>query len=272
MITPYSEPLPPDPRRYMRVPVSSLFVDPELQRHVRRERVEQIANEFEWPKFETPTCAHAGTKRYRVVEGQHRVLALQLRDPRAQVWIAVLPSKIDPHDEVDIALTITTGRRSHNTLEKWVARFNRGDDYEVLANRVLSEHKLRLGASASARTLACPGTIAALIHNRRQPAEEGAHQLDRLLTVIERAYPGHDSESATSRWDGRILRAVGELIYRNPDASVDRLVKTMRTRIAQAWISEALRISERSPWQHIAESVMTRYNRGLRSQDRRMTW
>ena len=73
--------LPPDPRKMNHIPVSKLVIDSEAQRAMNIDVVERIANEWDWLRAEAATVVPLGNGKFRVVEGQHRVRALQMIAP-----------------------------------------------------------------------------------------------------------------------------------------------------------------------------------------------
>ena len=262
-------PLPPDPRTVEEVKVTEVFVDRNAQREVDNERVAQIAQEFDWNRFEMPTCNRRKDGTLVVDEGQHRVLGLRRRDPKASLRVLVIPEGLSLAGEASIGLAIAAKRKPHTALNKWELRVRRQDKHEVLAEEVLREHNLRLGQKASPTALACVGVIYTMIHANRQTPEAGAATLDIVLGIIESAYPKDQPDSATPRWNHHIVRAVSMLVLRHPNLKAARLAGVLRNRIAQQWISQA-ESSDVPAWQKIAESLAAGYNKGLRTMSARI--
>lgn len=261
--------VPADPRKYLRVRVGDLAVDRNTQRELDQDRVARYAHEFDWLKFETPSCSPMPGGQLRVDEGQHRVAALQMLDPDAEVMVAVLPAFERGGQESRLALDITTSRRPHKAFDQWEARLRSGDPHERLADEVLRRHGVYLGRHSSTFTIGAVAKIAHLIHTDRQTPELGAQTLDLLLGVILHAYPTEHVASQIWRWNGDLLLAIGELILRNRELDPDRLVDKLQERIAQQWITAA-KSDERAAWRVIGDAVASSYNRNLRSQSRRI--
>jgi hypothetical protein len=260
-----------DTREIVEVPVSDLLIDRNAQREVNQDRVARIAQEFDWNLFEMPTCARLPDGRLRVVEAQHRVLGLRMRDPAALCRVVVVddgPTTLG--QESGLALAITATRQPHKPIDKWELRVRRGDEHEVQSEEVLRQHGLRLGRSSSPTSISCVGVVSTLIHADRQSAEAGADTLHMVLTIIEKAYPRDEPDSATTRWNHDLMRAVGTLVLRNPGLKPQRLTGALRDRIAQQWIAQGTGAAERSTWVVIAEALSQRYNKGLRSEKARI--
>jgi len=263
--------LPPDPRELLRVRVGDLVVDRNAQRETNPDRVDQIANDFRWELVEAPTCVRLLDGRFRVVEAQHRVLAMQRRDPETLVWVFVLPDGLEIGEESGLALAITSSRRAHTLLQKWELLVRKGEPHEVQADEVLRMHGLRLGAAPSPTSIKCVGEIRRLIHHGQFTPEVGAEMLDRLLDVIEEAYPPDSIDSASARWNRDLVRAVGVLVIRNPHMNQHRISKVLRDRVAQQWIAHGSAVAEQPAHQLIAEALVTRYNKALRSAKARIS-
>jgi hypothetical protein len=268
----FPQALSPDPRKAIQVAVRNLIVDSEVQRGCEPERIQRIAHEFEWRRLEAITVVSIGRNMYRVVEGQHRTLAVKLRDPDALVWALVLPAAdTSTGREAGLALEISTGRRPHTAYQQWNARLTRGDRHEILATDTLRTHGLRIGKSPSARSIAASGEVTRMIHSRRQTPELGAELLNKTLTVIMAAWPDHDPKSSVSRFDGRLLSAISEIISRNAHIDLNRLSLKLATKMASRWISDELLAGPRVVRDAIATGVIKVYNSRL-PQRNAITW
>lgn len=267
-ITPAS--LPPDPRKMNHICVSKLVIDSEPQRALNMDIVERIANEWDWPRAEAATVVPLGNGKFRVVEGQHRVRGLQLRDPDAKMWCLVLPAtEVDIANEAKLGRAIATGRKGYSTLAKWVSSVASGEAHEVLANRVLASHGLRVGQAQSSRTIAAVGAVSRIVHGQKNSPATGAEQLDKVLAIILATWPDHDPSSSTSRFDGRLIAALGLIVARNPEVDVKRMANKLATKRAMRWIDDVLNTtSGRSIRDLVAGSIVASYNSGMRTGNR----
>lgn len=270
----WREPLPPDTRPIIEAKASDLFIDRNAQRAVNHDRVARIAQEFDWARFEMPTCSVMEDGRLRVIEGQHRVLAVQMRDPKTTIRVLGVMAGIttlDLGEESGLALAITSNRKPHTVLDKWELRVRRGDPHEVQAQEIIRQHGLRLGVAPTPSSIACVGVISQIIHHGQFTPEMGADALDNTLTIIEGAYPEDQPDSATTRWNHDLVRAVGALVVRNPQINPRRMSQTMRDRIAQQWVAHGASVADLAAWRLIGEALATRYNKSLRSEKYRIS-
>jgi hypothetical protein len=102
--------------------------------------------------------------------------------------------------------------------------------------------------------------VSRIIHGARRTPALGAELLGRTLDVIGEAFAA-DEQAAGSRWDGRLLRAVGELLARHPDIDVDALTTVLGSHESITWIQRAMRLADEPVWQTIADMVWSKYSR-----------
>ena len=265
--TPAIPAIPPDPRKMMHIPVSKLVIDSEAQRSMNLDVVERIANEWDWLRAEAATVVPLGNGKFRVVESQHRTRALQIIAPTASMWCLVLPdTEKGTETEAKLGRAIATGRRGYSTLAKWVSCVASGEPHEVQANKVLATHGLRVGQAQSSRTIAAVGAVSKIVHGQKNTPATGAEQLDKVITIILNTWPDHDPSSSTSRFDGRLIEALGLIVSRNPDVDTKRMVNKLGTKRALRWIDDVLNTtSGRSVRDLVANSIISSYNGGLRT-------
>ena len=264
-------PLDPDKRVFKDVSVDKLVVARDHQRDLNQENVSKMAYEWDWIKAECPTCVRLGNGLYRVIEGQHRVSALRLRDKNAKIHIAVVGVKLADSEESGYGVEIARSRRGHSKLAQWEARVRRGDKHELAAEEVLRKHGLRLGMQVGVSTIASVAVVEQIVKDARQTPSAGAKTLDTTLTTIEMAYERDSSDSSSTRWHGEIIKAVGTLVLRNPQVECDRLAMTLQEKMAKHWITHSKSLSEpRAVWFTIADMVAQRYNKGIRNAKRKI--
>jgi hypothetical protein len=258
--------LPPDPRKMNHIAVSKLVIDSEPQRAMNMDVVERIANEWDWRRAEAATVVPIGNGRFRVVEGQHRVRALQSIDPSLAMWCLVLPPEPTIADEAKLGREMAKGRRGYSTLATWVSCVASGEAHEIEANKVLIKHGLRVGQAQSSRTIAAVGSVSKIVHGQKNTPTSGAAQLDTVLTIVLGTWPDHDPSSSTSRFDGRLLDALGIIVSRNPDLDTRRMINKLGTKRAMRWVDDVLNTtSGRSVRDLIAGSMISSYNSGMRT-------
>lgn len=259
--------LPSDPRKSHHIPVRKLVIDSEAQRALNADIWERIANEWDWLRAEAATVVALGNGQFRVIEGQHRVRALQSIDPGAAMWCLVLPdAERGLATEAKLGRTISTSRRGYSTLAKWVSCVASGEPHEIEADKVLASHGLRVGQAASARTVAAVGSISKIVHGQKNTPATGAQLLDTVLTIVLTTWPDHDPSSSSSRFDGRLLDALGIVVTRNPGLDVRRMCNKLGTKRAMRWVDDVLNTtSGKSVRDLVAGSIVHQYNTSLRS-------
>jgi hypothetical protein len=258
----------PDPRSYLEVRASRLVVDGRVQRDANHARVDYIRYHWNWFLSETPTVAPmAGKDTFRVVEGQHRVLALQRVDPELLVWVAILPSSVTPQEQARIGHDISKGRLLHNPFELWQQRLKVMEPHEVLATRELDQRGVNLARSAGPFAIACVGTVSKIVHGGGHTPEYGSKLIGDTVETIIQAFPRYDKESSVTRWDQLIIRVIASILDKYQDQiDRDRLVRKLSNRPAKVWRSAATsHVGPNSTFETLKGFVMSDYNSGLRS-------
>jgi hypothetical protein len=262
-----------DQRRMELLNLDDLEIDRSVQRDTTTERAQRIGNEWDWALGEALTVTPLGTGKYRVEEGQHRVLAARsigIQD----YWCVVLPlSMSKPSIGAGVGLNISTGRRGHTALDRWGARVVEGKEHEVRAVAVLERYGLRLGRTPSAQTIASVDAVSSIVHGRRADPATGADLLDTVLHIVTGAWPEYDHESRASRFDHRIMRAVAEVAVRNPDLDRHRLATKLHRKQAMRWINDVAAAMQRPTTESIAKGMIEDYNQRLAKSGRgRLQW
>jgi hypothetical protein len=258
-------PLPADPRKPEQIRARDLIIDHRAQRDINDDRVRQIVAEFTWAMFEAPTVVSTA-RGFVVVEGQHRVRAVQALDPNMMVWCMILPSVLTTPEQAQLALDIVRGRNVHSAYDKWMNALHAEHPHEVEANKVLEDMGLHLAHKPSTMAISCVATIKAIVHGHQQSPEDGAELLMRTLMTIMEAWPTFDHDSATTRWDRDILLAVANMHRKWWDElDSDRLAGVVRVKPAVQWRSIGHGDDRLPPAKTLFDRFVADYNRGLRS-------
>lgn len=126
------------------LPISTLVIDPEYQREVKRDgrrAIERIASNFEWTKFSAVVVAPASNGRYAIIDGQHRTTAAKL------IGIASVPCLILALDRAGQAASFAAINGSVTKITPWhlfKAALAAGDGWAKRAARVASDAGCRL--------------------------------------------------------------------------------------------------------------------------------
>jgi hypothetical protein len=261
-----------DPRTFAYLSTDDVIVDPRRQREVSPEKIAKIAHTFDWSQFEVLTVAppvvKGKEKLYHVIEGQHRamaVMALAKKIGRPILVPAMIVPKANEKQQADIALTIVRTRRGHSAVEQWHLAVNAGYAHEVFAQVVLDDLHLRIGRSATATTIAAAATVRNIVYGGRLQPEYGAELLRSTLDVIMEAFPTHDSQSNTTRWDRFMLLAVAWIVHHNERLDRSRLANSLKVRPAMQWINIGKGADQLPVDVAMRQAIVIDYNKGLRS-------
>jgi len=172
-------------------------------------------------------------------------------------------------NEAKLGRDIATGRRGYSSLAKWLSCVASGEPHEVEANKVLTKHGLRVGKATSARTIAAVGAVSKIVHGTKNSPTTGANLLDTTLMIIMATWPDHDPSSSSSRFDGRLIDALGIIVTRNPDLDVKRMANKLSSKKAMRWVDDVLNTtSGKSVRDLVAGSILASYNSALRTSAR----
>jgi hypothetical protein len=252
-----------DPRYVGLVRVGDVLVDQRVQRTISAAKVEMMAAQWDWSLAEVPTLTRRDDGSVVVTEGQHRILALQQRDPDTMIW-CLLPTDVEGlSDEAATALGIAKGRRAHNKVQEWKMRVTAGDAHEIAAEQVLKGMNLQVTEGGGNNVIQAAGTVMRIIHgtpSKPLSANAGAHLLQQVLTVCS-VIPEEGGKSGR-RYDSMIVRAVANIVGHNPGINLTRLAEKMQSRTSLQWM--AFRRNATPAWRGIQQVIQADYNRGLR--------
>jgi hypothetical protein len=258
-----------DPRRCVLIPVSKLIVDRIVQRGLRSDKIERLANEWDWNVAEVITVVDLGNGKFRVTEGQHRAEAIRIRNPLASVWCVVVldDEPTNPVREAEIAYDIQSTHKPHSAYDRWDLNVKRGLQHELEAEAVIAQHGLRLGTSPSISTIIAVAAVSGIIRDRKRSPEVGAELLDNTLWTVTHAWPEHDQTSGQSRFNANLLKAIAEIYARNEYVHRDRLVTALRSKMAARWI-EDVQSTHGPKIEAIANGIIGVYNKHKKNQTR----
>lgn len=260
------EPVPADPRKRMDIAAKSLVIDQNLQRPVDRARVERMAANWDWRLVETITVAKAG-RYYKVIEGQYRTLAAQLRDPEMILPCIVL-EKVDDAEQANLAMTISTNRKPMVAVDRYKQRMSAGDPAAIAAQLMLEKYDLRIGASVSSRTILAAQAIMQIVDEYGDDLDMRVDVLDRVLATLVGAYRDGES-SAKERWRAPLITGLARLVSTNYDVfEYEDMATRMAEHPAVYWFNLSKSTREKRPEEIVAMALRDAYNRGKRASRR----
>lgn len=241
------EPIRPsmsDPRHFVRVRVEDLVIDSAVQRMIDTKRVEQIRNDFRWDLFEAPTCSSRDGV-LRVIEGQHRTLALRDIDLDCEITVIVLPDELADQREAEVQLEMLAGRKGHSPVDQYKLEIRAEHPIALAIEATVTAAGLSIQHHGNHNAIKAIGAVKDVFNLGPTPVDvdHGREALGMTLDVIRAAYPDNDAASRKDRWKGDIIRAVGFLIskarQRGENLDLDVLARAIRHRVAQQWIEMA---------------------------------
>jgi len=232
-----------------RVVLSSLAVDPDVQRNLDNRRVDKMVSDFNEEALGVITVSHRGHGVFFIVDGQHRSAAARL--VKGDDWrIQARVFEGLTLEEEAAMFRILNNTAKVGALDLFRVRVIEGEKIAVYIDEMLNRHKFKVGANLFAAVAA-----AERIYTRDPMA------LERTLAVIARAW-GHDGAAT----DGRVVEGLGLVFARYGD-SVD--ADSLGERLAKASDAASLigrahtyrDIIKRSVPQCIAEIIVETYNK-----------
>ena len=225
---------------YRKVKVASLLVDEKYQRAVSRDRVLDIVHNFDWALFNALWVGdRRGSGKLYVVDGRHRMHAaavLGIKD----VWCEVRRTS-GSDEEARIFVQLTTKRRRMNSAQQFQARLIYNDPEAVEISRIVGKHRFEIKDPDvfydSAPTNQKPGVIGAVGTLEALYRANGRKGLDRVLSTIKGAWDG-----VTPTLGSQMLRAMGRVYERHPDADPARVAKLLGGKDPWALIERGQRL------------------------------
>ncbi len=264
-----------DPREMLWVNVDDLFIDENVQREVDEARHKVFHTDWDWDIAEVPTVSERKGGALVVNEGQHRVLRLKEIASGSFIWVVKRTGFSTGTSEALAAQGIAKGRRGHSALALWDLKLHAGDPYATAGDKVLSEIGLVMGANSAAAGIMAVNAVNTLLTGGHRTPAEGEALLRQTLLVLASSWP--DDYAPGSRWEGTLVRAVGHLLDVNPGVvTVKKLVlRLSATSSAEAWLKRARENSAGTSvprWRMLAGLLGSAYNKGMRSEEKKLVW
>jgi hypothetical protein len=205
--------------------VSTLVVDPDVQRGLDIRRVNKIAEALDLDALGVVTVSHRANGNYHIVDGQHRVSAVKLAGGETEKILCRIFSGLSIEDEARL-FRLLNNTAKPQALDLFRVRVIEGDPVAVDIDRIISAHGWKVMFSAHGGAF---GAVAAAerIH-RLDPAA-----LDKAVATLTRAW-GHDD---TATVDGRLVEGVG-LVYARYGIAVE--ASELTDRLARSGTPAAL--------------------------------
>lgn len=246
-------------KRLTRVRAADLLVDPRAQRPTDKRTAARMA------KIWNPLAVGAVIVSLRadgtmyVLDGAHRAMAAVQVDPEYLID-AVVHTGLSIQQEAAVFNVINEGRRSVRKHEQVEPHATAGDPIALAFKRVLANHNLKHDKTAT------PNQIAAVEACNKILRKHGEAVLDQTIAVLDAAW----TERSAHQWNNVMLTAVS-IMLGDGKADPVRLTETLSTRMPEAWFSGlAVSNTGQDGYQRVLYPLATRYNKGLRSNNRVM--
>lgn len=197
--------------------VSTLIVDPRVQRPLDKRRVTKIAQALNFDALGVITVSRRDNSDHAIIDGQHRVEALrEAGHGSSSVTCRVFKGLTLPEEAGMFRLLNNTAKPQY--IDQFRVRVIEGDENAATLARMITRHGWQIAMQTGGGTFAA---VAALerIYNLDDIAAEKA------IVTVTRAW-GHDQNAS----DGRIVEGIGLVHVRYRDAVetddlIDRLSK-----------------------------------------------
>lgn len=130
--------------RFEMIDKSLLEVDDQYQRNLKVSKSVKIARQLNWSVFGAVTVNLRPDGTYKVIEGQHRVGGIMLRNDIKYVPCLVFELE-SINEEAGAFSEINSTRAGLTGVEKWKAKVIMGDDDVVLVNSMIVQSGLQVG-------------------------------------------------------------------------------------------------------------------------------
>lgn len=207
----------------------------------------KLAMQFSWDDFGRVEVSERDGQLW-VVDGQHRILSLELTDlvpEESKIEVpAIVYSGMSLLDEADRYLRLNTVRKNTFSLHAWAARLV-SDPKAQDIDRIVREAGWVIGASGSSGK----GFVSAVARLEALYDDFGPETLARTLTVIRKAYGTAETVSMV------LLGGVGLLLGIYDKVDEDRLVLVLGRVSAREWLAR-VKFYTTNPGNYVGDSGM----------------
>lgn len=165
------------PGEFAMLEKNNLQIHPEYQRAKNERQILRIAGQWSWVSLGVITVARRGGELW-VIDGQHRVAAAKKRADIQLLPCIVFDSNTVKDDALAF-LTTNIDRKPMSSHDKHRAKLVAGDEFSLLARRIMDSHGISLGNGGHAR----PMTFRAIGWAEKK-AQDNPDRLDRVMGVL----------------------------------------------------------------------------------------
>lgn len=198
-----------------------LIVDHTYQRDLDQRRVTKMVAEFDLTLLGVIEVSDRGNGTYAVLEGQHRMAAVQAAKGPAHHLVCQVHRGLTLADEARVFYEIDRRRKTLNGWDRWKARRGAGDPKVHEIETILTTFRLRVEMSD------VDGAVRSTAALEKVMTLGGRPLLTSTLSVLIAAY-----RLKQDAYDGHIIQGVADVMrYYRPDdeLTIDRLVTALQT-------------------------------------------
>lgn len=262
------EPDPFSTARHQRwVPVESLRVAPEYQRHLDESRVRRMARAFDPDAIGTIEVSQRDDGTMYVIDGQHRVALLRAVGWGDQLIPALVHVGLTLADEARIFYLTNTAVKP-DAFARFNARLVAGDP---------AAKEVAVAVEAAGCHLARgpgPGAVMAVSAVVRVASNAGPEIVTRVLRILTDAWGDYYRDADAYPYHNEVIAGLGLLIARYPHLDDARMTDQLTGWSVRRLVGRARARREQMPgssaWQHAAQALHAIYNDRLRSKSRRL--
>jgi hypothetical protein len=194
--------------------VGDLWVDPNVQRSLKKARVARMAGDFQHEALGVLTTSYRSPKRIHVIDGQHRYRAAELAAYTGTIQTMEYHGLTVPEEAALFRLLNTTEKVSR--IDQFLIACVEQDPAAVRLSSFLLAHGWSVGPSALEGRLSAIGSL-----ERVYALDPDA--ADATLAVLTKAY-GHRPAAA----QGMLIEGLGRMLAKyGRDVDLDDLAKRL---------------------------------------------
>lgn len=180
--------------------VGDLWVDPTVQRTLKKSRVIKISDNFDPDALGVIVTSYRSPKRIHIIDGQHRYRACEMSGYDGEIQTLEYRGLTVPQEAAMFRLLNTAEKPSR--IDMFAVKCVQGDPDAVKLAAILADHGWSVAASASEGKLSAIGALEKVF-------SIDPYAADASLAVITKAY-GHRSAAA----QGPLIEGLGRMLAR----------------------------------------------------------
>ena len=201
-------------RRFLKVKPSDILVDPEYQRILKERRAKSFSEKFDEQMLGVPVLSKRADGRYYVIDGQHRVTALQLGKQRNKAILCEIYEGMTVPEEALLFDKLNFGSEKPSAYDKFRARVVGKDQEAVEIKSIVESAGLTITRGKGVDSICAIGALQHVYKQRKNLAD------------VVRVLVGW-SEGDPRVFEGRLIRDIAAFLAHYPDADLDFFIEKL---------------------------------------------